>query len=65
MNEGNMCIIGQFVGSTDRFIDLLLLDVKYKYRDKRSTNIVERIRSSWENKIDIVIRSVGYATARM
>lgn len=60
MNAGNMCTISQLVTSTHGFLDLLL-DLKYKYWETRSTSTVE-MSSSCENEIDIVMRVVGYAT---
>ena len=55
MKEGNMCSIGQSVGSTAGFFDLQLA-LRYKQTGTSRTRNVEM------SIIDIVISSVRYAT---
>jgi hypothetical protein len=53
MKDGNMYIIGQFVGSTIAFFDLLIDPLKYKHNGTSKTS--GGMSSSRENEIDIII----------
>jgi hypothetical protein len=53
MKDGNMYIIGQFVGSNDGFFDLLIDPLKYKH--KGTSKKSGEMTSSRVNEIDIII----------